>query len=100
MQLPRTTIQTPTGLSFDIPDLLLVRAWADYHNLRMEIELDIAAGGDEYEELLSLSYGKSEHRRWMIWRSRDGIIVQPMMGRKMVFPAMADALEVLIPVRD
>jgi hypothetical protein len=100
VQLPRTTFQKPTGLSFDIPDLLLVRAWADYHNLRMEIELDIAAGGDEYEELLNLSYGKSEHRRWMIWRSQDGIVVQPMMGRKMVFTLMADALEALIPVRD
>nr|WP_294506101.1 hypothetical protein [uncultured Rhodopila sp.] len=100
MQLPRTTIQTPTGLSFDIPDLLLVRAWADFHNLRMEIELDIAAGGDEYEELLNLSSRGSERRRWMIWRSRDGIVVQPMMGRKMMFDVMADALEVLIPVED
>jgi len=100
VQLPPTTIQPPTGLSFDIPDLLLVQAWADYHNLRMEIDLDIAAGGDEYEELLNLSYGQSEHRRWMIWRSRHAIVVQPMMGRKMMFPVMADALEALIPVQD
>ncbi len=100
MQLPRTTVQTPTGLSFDIPDLLMVKAWADFHNLRLEIELDIAAGGDEYEELLNLSYGTSQHRRWMIWRSSDGIVVQPMMGRKMLFDAMAVALEALIPIQD
>nr|WP_294523890.1 hypothetical protein [uncultured Rhodopila sp.] len=100
MQLPRTTIQAPTGLSFAIPDLLLIRAWADFHNLHMEIELDIAAGGDEYEELLNLSSRNSERRRWMIWRSREGIVVQPMMGRKMLFDVMADALEVLIPVAD
>lgn len=100
VQLPRTTVQTPTGLSFDVPDLLLVQAWADFHDLRMEIELDVTAEGDEYEELLGLYYGASEYRRWMMWRSCDGIVVQPMMGRPMLFDTMAVALEVLIPVED
>jgi hypothetical protein len=100
MQLPRTTIKTPTGLSFDIPDLLLVGAWADFHGLRMKIDLDAAAEGDEYEEVLGLYYGASEYRRWMIWRSCDGVVVQPMMGRPMLFDTMAIALEVLIPARD
>jgi hypothetical protein len=100
MQLPPTTIKTPTGLSFDIPDLLLVGAWADFHGLRMKIDLDAAAEGDEYEEVLGLYYGASEYRRWMIWRSCDGVVVQPMMGRPMLFDTMAIALEVLIPARD
>jgi hypothetical protein len=100
MQLPRTTIKTPTGLSFDIPDLLLVGAWADFHGLRMKIDLDAAAEGDEYEEVLGLYYGASEYRRWMIWRSCDGVVVQPMMGRPMLFDTTAIALEVLIPARD
>jgi hypothetical protein len=100
MQLPRTTIKTPTGLSFDIPDLLLVGAWADFHGLRMKIDLDAAAEGDEYEEVLGLYYGASEYRRWMIWRSCDEVVVQPMMGRPMLFDTMAIALEVLIPARD
>jgi hypothetical protein len=100
VQLPRTTIKTPTGLSFDIPDLLLVGAWADFHGLRMKIDLDAAAEGDEYEEVLGLYYGASEYRRWMIWRSCDGVVVQPMMGRPMLFDTMAIALEVLIPARD
>ena len=100
MQLRRATIPTPTGLSFDIPDLLLVQAWADFHDLRMEIELDVAAEGDEYEEVLGLYQGSSAYRRWMIWRSCDGIVVQPMMARPMLFDTMAATLEVLIPVRD
>ena len=99
VQLPPTIVQTPTGLSFDIPDLLMIQAWADFHNLRMVIELDVAAGGDEYEELLGLYYGASEYRRWMIWRSADGIVVQPMMGRPMHFLALSDALEHLIPAK-
>ena len=100
MQLPRTSINTPTGLSFDIPDLLMLQGWADFHDLRMALELDVCAEGDEYEEVLGL-YDKSRaFRRWMIWRSCDGIVVQPTMGRTMLFDFMADALEILIPARD
>lgn len=100
MQLPRVTVKAPTGLSFDIPDLLMLQGWADFHNLRMAIELDVCAEGDEYEELLALYDGNCAFRRWMVWRSCDGIVVQPTMGRKMLFDHMADALEILIPARD
>jgi hypothetical protein len=100
VQLLRTTTQAPTGLSFEIPDLLMVQAWADFHNLRMEIELDAATESEEYEELIGLYYGASAYRRWMVWRSCDGIVVQPMMGRPMLFDTMAVALEALIPAQD
>ena len=100
MQLPRVTIKTPTGLSFAIPDLLMVQAWADFHDLAVAIELDAAADGDEYEEIIGLSHIRSTFRRWMIWRSCDGIVVQPLMGRPMLFDSMADALELLIPARN
>ncbi len=100
MQLRRASVALPTGLSFDVPDLLLVRAWADFHELRMEVELDHSAGGDEYEEMIGLFARLTGFRRWMIWRSCDGVMVQPMMGRPMIFDQLSDALETLIPVRD
>lgn len=100
MQLPRTSAKLPTGLSFEIPDLLMLQGWADFHDLRMAIELDVCADGDEYEELLGLYDKDRTFRRWMIWRSCDGIVVQPTMGRTMLFDAMADALEMLIPAQD
>ncbi len=100
MQLPRTSAKLPTGLSFDIPDLLMLQGWADFHDLRMAIELDVCAEGDEYEELLGLYDKTRAFRRWMIWRSSDGIVVQPTMGRTMLFDFMADALEILIPAGD
>jgi hypothetical protein len=78
----------------------MVQAWADYHNLRMEIELGAVSEGEEFEELLSLSYGASKHPRWTMWRSADGIVVQPTMSRPMMFDRMSVALEVLIPARD
>jgi hypothetical protein len=100
LQLPRTFVTTPTGLSFDVPDLLMLRAWADFHDLRMTIELDLCVDGDEYEELLGLYDANRAFGRWMIWRSCDGIVVQPAMKRTMLFDTMADVLENLIPVRD
>ena len=100
MQLPRTSVKTPTGLSFDIPDLLVLQGWTEYHDLRMAIELDVCAEGDEYEELLGIYDKDRAFRRWMIWRSCDGIVVQPAMGRTMLFDYMAEALEILIPAAD
>jgi len=100
MQLRRTSVALPTGLSFDVPDLLLVQAWAEYHDLRLAVELDVCAEGEDYEEVLGLFAQPSGSRRWMIWRSCDGIVVQPMVGRPMLFDAVAEALEVLIPARD
>jgi hypothetical protein len=100
LQLPRTFAKTPTGLSLEIPDLLMLRGWADFHDLRMTIELDLCVEGDEYEEMIGLYDADRAFRRWMIWRSCDGIVVQPAMGRTMLFDNIADVLEVLIPVRD
>jgi hypothetical protein len=100
MQLPHAFVKVPTGLSFEIPDLLLLRAWSEFHDLRLVIELDVCAEDEEYEELLALYQPGSAFRRWMLWRSCDGIVVQPAMGRMMLFDGMADVLEVLIPVPD
>ena len=100
MQLPRVFVRSPVGFSFDIPDLLMLEAWAEFHELRLAIDLDVCADGDEYEELVGLYERGCAFRRWMIWRSCDGIVVQPAMGRPMLFDDMVDALEMLIPVRD
>jgi hypothetical protein len=90
----------PTGLSFNIPDLLMLRAWTDFHDLRLSIDLDVCADGDEYEELLGIYDEDRAFRRWMLWRSCDGIVVQPAMGRSMLFDFMGDVLEILIPSGD
>ncbi len=100
MQLPRASLRVPTGFSFDVPDLLMMRAWADFHELRMGIDLDVCADGEEYEELLGIYDKDRAFRRWMIWRSCEGIMVQPAMGRRMSFDFMADALELMIPSVD
>lgn len=100
MQFPRTSVGSPTGISFEIPDLVMLQGWSDFHDLRMAIELDVCAENDEFEELLGVYDRAHAFRRWTIWRSRDGIVVQPAMGRTMLFDCVADVLEVLIPPRD
>ncbi len=97
---PRLAVRVPTGLPFDIPDLVMLQAWSEFHDLRMVIDLDVQADDDEYEELVALYDRGCAFRRWMIWRSGDGIVVQPAMGRTRLFDTMADALEILIPARD
>jgi hypothetical protein len=93
---PKSLRNLPTGLAFEVPDLLLAQAWADFHNLRMVIELDGCIEGDEYEEVLALYPPRGAFRRWMIWRSVSGIVVQPMMGRTQHYNTVVDALEQLI----
>jgi hypothetical protein len=71
----------------------MAQAWADYHGLRMVIELDSHTETEEYEEMLAFYPPNSAFRRWMMWRAESGIVVQPMMGRTRRFARMADALE-------
>jgi hypothetical protein len=89
----------PMGLAFELADLVLVQGWSEYHDLRMVVELDYSAEGDEYEEVLALYRRDCAFRRWMIWRGACDVVVQPMMGRAARFASVAEALEHLIPAR-
>ena len=89
----------PTGLAFEVADLVLVQGWAEYHDVRMVVELDYCADDEEYEEVLALYKQGSSFRRWMMWRSVSEVVVQPMMGRALHFASVATALEHMIPVR-
>jgi len=97
VQLPHMTETEPTGISFAIPDLLMVQAWADDHDMQMLIGLDAVAGDNEYEEIISLTPDRISFRRWLIWRSHTSIVVQPMVGRSIMFDVMTDALNSLSP---
>ncbi len=99
MEPHRASERVSTGLSFEVSDLMLAQAWADFHDLRIEVELDFATGGDEYEEMLGLFVRRTGFRRWMIWRSSEGIVVQPILGRPRLFDSLAEALEELIPLQ-
>jgi hypothetical protein len=96
---PSLLIAPPKGLAFELADLVMMQGWSEYHDLRMVVELDYCAEGEEYEEVVALYKPDSSFRRWMMWRSVSDIVVQPMMGRALHFASVAVALEHLIPVR-
>jgi hypothetical protein len=87
----------PMGIAFELADLVMVQGWSEFHDLRMVVELDYSAEGEEYEEVLALYPQNSAFRRWMIWRGVGEVVVQPMMGRAQHYASVADALEALIP---
>ena len=97
---PNVSASLPFGLSFEVADLLLLQAWADFHCLRLAIDLDIRIGDQEYEEILGLYDNGSHCRRWTLWRSAEGIVVEPTIGRSRLFGFMTDAVEALIPAPD
>lgn len=97
MNSSKASIAAPAGLSFEVSDLVMVQGWSEFHDLRMVVELDYSAEGEEYEEVLAFYPRDSAFRRWMMWRGPATIIVQPMIGRAVQFPSVADALEHLSP---
>jgi hypothetical protein len=99
MDRPPTSRNCPTGLAFEIADLMLLRGWADFHDMQMVVELDHCVEGEEYEEVVAFYAHDSRLRRWILWRGAGEIVVQPLIGRGCRFGTVADALEALIPAR-
>jgi hypothetical protein len=84
----------PTGIAFEIADLLFVGLWADNHNLRMLVCLDHgAAVGEEYEEVIAFQTTTSSLYRFIMWRNAEAIFVQPLVGRRERYGSVVAALE-------
>ena len=99
MQAPQITPNAPTGLAFEISDLMLLQGWADFHDVQMIVELDHCVEGEEYEEVVAFYARDSQLRRWILWRAAGEIVEQPLIGRSCRFVSVADALETLLPAR-
>jgi hypothetical protein len=87
----------PVGIAFEIPELLMLAAWAEFHDLRLVIELDYDIDGDEYEEVAVLYLPGGQLRRWMLWRARDAVVVEPTNGAAFRVSCIADLLQRLVP---
>ena len=89
----------PIGAAFELADLFMVQGWAAYHNLRLVIELDHAAQGAAFEEVLAFYPPGGSFRKWTMWRGVGNIAVQTAKGQLIRFASVADALDGLIPTR-
>lgn len=96
----KTAIQEPihltTGAAFDLADLMPLRAWAEFHGLRMDVDLGHCLDGAACDEIVVLAERHSP-LRWMLWRSVSGIVLQPMLGHGREFASMSDVLTALHP---
>ncbi len=85
------SIRPEIGLSFELPHLIIARAWADYHGLSFTIELDRLICGTMCDEVLCFSLPR--FRYWTLWRSGDRVVAQPDSGPALSFPSLPEALE-------
>jgi hypothetical protein len=90
-----TKPNVPKGFAFEIADLILARAWADFHEFQMLVRLDHGADGEEYEEVIELNTDLSCFPRLIVWRGTEAVFVQPILGRKLRFNTVAEALQSL-----
>jgi hypothetical protein len=99
MNTPLKFVRPPTGIAFEIADLLLLQGWATFHQVRMAVELDQCVDGEEYEEVVALYAEGSSLRRWNLWRTADTVVVQPLIGRACRFDSVTLALDAMSEAR-
>ena len=88
------------GLSFDIPDLILIHDRSMANDLRMVVRLDYSSDVEEYEEVLAFYSGTSPEWRWMMWRNASAVFVRSIDGRGRRYASAAQAVEALIRKQD
>jgi hypothetical protein len=86
------------GLAFDIPDLILVRYWAERHNYRISIRLDHGVfaseqHAEEYEKVIAFLERPSSLCRLIMWRDAAAVFVQPLAGRARQYSSVKKALD-------
>jgi hypothetical protein len=87
--------RSPKGLAFDIPDLVMLLAWAGRHAIQMAIELDHCFGDEDYEEVLVFHAQRGVQRTWIMWRTESKVVMQPLIGKPRLFQSVGEAMEVL-----
>jgi hypothetical protein len=89
----------PQPAPFEVWQLTVLRAWAEYHGLEMAIDLAGQVDGAECEELVIL---RARHNgdRWILWRTADAVMLRSTGGPGLEFNLLADALAAIAPTAD
>jgi hypothetical protein len=95
MPVVRLPSKTLKGLSFSVPELILIKSWSEGAGLRMVVRLDHGSETEDYEEVLALHVGGSKLCRWIMWRGVQLVFVQPLIGRLRGYGSVAEAFEYL-----
>jgi hypothetical protein len=96
MPVTQTPAKKLRGLSFSVPELTLARCWSQASSLRMVIRLDHGSDADQFEEVLAFHIRDSSLCGWIMWRNKDAVFVQPLIGRIQRYCSVAEAFEAWI----
>jgi hypothetical protein len=77
--------------SFTVRELIILSAWAEFHDLRLIIE----PGHCESGEIVTGCEGDGFNATPAIFRAPDQIVVQPRLGQSRVFQTICDALDAI-----
>jgi hypothetical protein len=94
-RLPPTRSAKPAGIAFAIRELVLLRAWAEWRGLRMDIALDHTGADGEYEELVCLYRPGALVPALALWRTASAVVVEGVRARPERFGSLSTALEAL-----
>ena len=95
MPVVRLPSRALKGVSFSVPELILIASWSEANGLRMVVRLDHGSETEDYEEVLALHLGDSPLCRWIMWRGAQMVFVQPLIGRRQRYGSVAEAFEAL-----
>src|SRR5271156_2066538 len=84
--------ETITGSAFEIHDHRLMIDWAKRHDHRAVVRLDHGVAAEEYEEVVELLFGVTNRCRFIIRRNAKAVIVQPLVGRGVLYASVNEAL--------
>jgi hypothetical protein len=86
----------PTGLAFEISDLIFAGCWAAVHDFKMQVRLDHGVTDEDYEEVVEFRKGSRSGCRSIMWRDAKAVFLQPIMGRKTEHASVEAALAALL----
>jgi len=81
------------GLSFSVPELVLIKNWSAANGLRMVVRLDHGSDAEDFEEVLAFHLGDSPLCPWIMWRGKRSVFIQPLIGRTQRYHSVAEAFE-------
>lgn len=93
---PESGGAAPVGIAFTLPELMILTAWAEFHEVRVVLELDNCIDGAEYEEVAALYFPDSPLRQWTLWRAPDAVVVEPLNGPAFRADCIAELLQGLM----
>jgi hypothetical protein len=82
----------PKGLSFEVKDLVLIRDWADLHDVIVAVRIDHGTTGEEYEEVIAFHTRLSPVCLLIMWRNAEAVFLQPLLGERQQYGWVGDAL--------